>query len=91
MSFVVYHTESTVLVNGNAKYATKGAAKAALTRLSKQWVINVEEYSITDAANFYTNVEKKVTRINMMSGLPFQEPINTPHYMSPAYESYWSA
>lgn len=91
MSFVVYHTDSTILLERtNKTYATKGAAKAALTRYSKQISINVEEYSITDAVNFYTNVEKKVTRKNLMSGLEYQEPVNTPNYMSPACESYWS-
>lgn len=31
-----------------------------------------------------------VERINLMSGLPYMEDINTPAYCSPAYESYWS-
>lgn len=91
MAFVVYHTASTILLErNNQNYATKGAAKAALTRYSKKIAINVEEYSITDAVNFFTNVEKKVTRKNLMSGLEYQEPVNTPNYMSPACESYWS-
>lgn len=90
MAFVVYHTASTILLERKNTYATKGAAKAALTRYSKKFAINVEEYSITDAVNFYTNVEKKVTRKNLMSGLDYQEPVNTPNYMSPAFETYWS-
>lgn len=35
--------------------------------------------------------KKMVTRINLMTGLPFEEPEDTPPYLSPAYESYWSA
>jgi len=26
----------------------------------------------------------------MMSGLPIVEPVNTPNYMSPSSEAYWS-
>ena len=33
---------------------------------------------------------KMVTRINMMSGLPYQEAEDTPSYCSPASEAYWS-
>ncbi len=91
MAFVVYNTDTTILLERNSQtYATKSAAKAALTRYSKKIAINVDDYSITDATNFYTNVEKKVTRKNLMSGLDYQEPVNTPIYMSPASETYWS-
>ena len=91
MAFVVYNTDTTILLERNGQtYATKGAAKAALTRYSKKIAINVDDYSITDATNFYANVEKKVTRKNLMSGLDYQEPVNTPIYMSPASETYWS-
>ena len=31
-----------------------------------------------------------VDRINLMSGLPFQERYDTPHFCSPSSESYWS-
>lgn len=31
-----------------------------------------------------------VERINLMTGLPYMEDINTPHYCSPAFESYWT-
>jgi hypothetical protein len=31
-----------------------------------------------------------VTRINLMSKKEYQEPSNTPGYMSPASEAYWS-
>lgn len=31
-----------------------------------------------------------VTRINLMSGKPYEEDINTPSCCSPASETYWS-
>lgn len=38
----------------------------------------------------YSMVEPMVERKNMMTGKKFMESINTPNYMSPACESYWS-
>jgi hypothetical protein len=34
--------------------------------------------------------ETYVTRTNLMSGKEFKERFDTPHYCSPAFESYWS-
>jgi len=34
--------------------------------------------------------EDLVERVNIMTGLKYQEPRNTPVFMSPACESYWS-
>lgn len=46
----------------------------------------VSDYDAYHAAN----PVKMVTRINLMTGLPYEEAEDTPVYMSPAYESYWS-
>jgi len=45
----------------------------------------------TDVDTYYTSVEAKVERVNMMSGKTYWESINTPSYCSPASEAYWSA
>ena len=45
-------------------------------------VMSVEDYEL---------IEPMVEKTNMMTGKKFMEPINTPHYMSPSSESYWSA
>jgi hypothetical protein len=34
--------------------------------------------------------EDLVERVNIMTGLKYQEPRNTPVFMSPACESFWS-
>lgn len=40
---------------------------------------------------FYLTLnETYVTRVNMMTGKEFTEHFETPHYCSPAFESYWS-
>jgi hypothetical protein len=46
--------------------------------------------AIAEADYYYKNVEKFVTKKNMMSGKEYTESVNTPSYMSPSSESYWS-
>ena len=75
------------------------AAKAAVTRMRKAWVLSRDEcrdndplfrYAIADTAYFAKNIEKQRRVRNMMTGAEFMEPVNTPAYMSPSRESYWS-
>jgi hypothetical protein len=60
--------------------ATNGVAKA----------MDKDDYAIADATDFHDNIEKMVTRVNLMSQKEFEERANTPIYCSPAFESYWS-
>lgn len=53
-------------------------------------LIDKADYAIADSLDFHDNIEKMVTRINLMSKKEFEERANTPIYCSPAYESYWS-
>ena len=79
-------------------YKTMPAAKAALTKMSKRYRADLLEtvndpqfrYGIAEAEYFHKNIEASRKAKNMMSGEWFVEPINTPGYMSPARESYWS-
>ena len=83
-------------------YASLGAAKAALTRMSKLWRANalsnyepvdndpVFRYSIAASAFFHQNIEKSVTRKVLGTDKEYSEPVNTPVHMSPASETYWS-
>ena len=81
-------------------YATMSAAKAALTRMSKRYRaaipfserVNDPEfrYAIAEAGYFHKSLEKSRTVTNMMSKQQFRETVNTPGYMSPSSESYWS-
>ena len=73
------------------------AAKAGLTRIAKaEGLLETDDnhaffrYAIAEANDFHTNIEASRKAKNMMSGEWFVEPINTPGYMSPARESYWS-
>ena len=78
-------------------YATLGAAEAALTRICKAENLLPTDpnyarirYAIAASAFFHQNIEKSRTATNMMSGKQFVETVNTPGYMSPSSESYWS-
>ena len=46
--------------------------------------------AIAEADYYHKNIERFVTRTNMMSGQEYRESINTPNYMSPSSEAYWS-
>ena len=83
-----------------AAYKTYSAAQAALTRMQKKWVQRegvaaqgqgpLYTAAIAEADYYTKNIEKFVTRKNMMSGQEYTESVNTPNYMSPASEAYWS-
>ena len=80
-------------------YKTMAAAKAALTRIVKAEGLlktdpNYAEYrlGIAEAAYFHSTIERQVKRtvLSGFGGKEYMEPVNTPNYMSPASESYWS-
>lgn len=89
MGYVAYETESTRKLNMRT-YKSAAAAKAAVTRAACKGNIDPADYSIAEVNDFYTNIEKKVVRTNLLSGQEYEEGVNTPSYMSPASESYWS-
>jgi hypothetical protein len=78
------------------------AAKAALTRWTKWWQEDLSDldapannpqlrYAIAEAAYFHKHIEKQRKVKNLMDPTKeFMEPVNTPNYMSPASETYWS-
>ena len=79
-------------------YSTMAAAKAALTRMSKRYradlleTVNDPQYrfGIAESGYFHKSIEKSRTVTNMMSKQQFVESVNTPGYMSPSSEAYWS-
>lgn len=110
------YEESTTLIMGKPRggemrpdhrqsYKTMAAARAALTRASKQWWdtkgrtgLETEEcdpvyrMGIAEAEYFHKRIEKKVRRqvLEGFGGKEYWEPVNTPRYMSPSSEAYWS-
>ena len=79
-------------------YKTMAAAKAALTKMSKRYRADLLEtvndpvyrYGIAEAEYFHSTIERSRTVKNLMNGAPLVETVNTPNYMSPRSEAYWS-
>ena len=87
--FVIYNDETTRTHRSKTRkesWTTEGAAKAERTRAK----LDPDVWKIEDAVYFRDNVEVKVRRRNIMSGKWFTESINTPGYLSPSSETYWS-
>ena len=91
MSYVIYNTDTTILLT-TTRYQTERAAKGARTKLLKKAGDKYanQDFSVAPAHEFYDDIEKSVTRKNMMSGKEIQVRVNTPCYMDPSCESYWS-
>ena len=79
-------------------YKTMAAAKAGLTRIAKaEGLLQTDpnhaffRYAICDYDKFHRDIEKKVKKKDLMDpSKEFMEPVNTPYYLSPSSESYWS-
>jgi hypothetical protein len=100
--YIVYHKDTTRFLSlhpgvktDHASFASEGAAKAALTRAIKDTASKVqpilrENFLITEDDNFFCNVQKTVTKKNLMTGVEFQQAVNTPMICDPSTETYWS-
>ena len=95
--FVIYHKATTrflrILKNRyweDAKFATEGAAKAALTRLEKKGAVERSSVAIAEAGVFHNTIEKTETVKNLMSGKDVVQSVNTPRCLDPSLELYWS-
>lgn len=98
MSFVIYNKETTETIkkrfgSGHAfvnLFETETGAKIAFTKLVNQGKINRNDYAIAEYKIFADMVEKQEVKINLMSGKPFSQPVNTPLCCDPSSETYWS-
>ena len=90
--------DGTVRPDHRKSYKTMSAAQAALTRMSKRYradlleTVNDPQYrfGVAEANYFHSTIEKSRTVKNMMNGAAIVETVNTPGYMSPRSEAYWS-
>lgn len=91
MSYVVYNLSSTKIVGSRSTkhWKSEAAAKAHLTRMGKMGY-DVTQYAVAETSFYYANLEKTVTKVNLMTGQEYQERANTPYYCSPSSEAYWS-
>jgi 3'-phosphoadenosine 5'-phosphosulfate sulfotransferase len=105
--WIVYNKETTAIHevrgrNGRVtdQYYGIGAARAAVTRLQRQWmkqqgvlVSNAgpqADLAIAERDHYYAHIERQVRRVNMMTGAEYWESVNTSRHCSPSSEAYWS-
>lgn len=90
MYYVYEIATSRIMQNKKGKNTWKsyGAAVAFLTRMVRMGY-NAGDYSIIDV-KLFSFVDKKVEKVNLMTGKTYTESVNTPNYMSPSSEAYWS-
>lgn len=92
MTFVIYHKDTTIYLNGNKPYYdTERLAKATLTKAVNAGKVKREDYLIAEAGHFLANIEKKRKVKNLMSGQEVEESVNLPWTCSVASETYWSS
>jgi hypothetical protein len=79
-------------------YKTAHMAKRACENFNKKdntdWtgskLIGPGHYGWCDADHYQSKVVHMIERTNLRSGKKYIEPSNTPSYMSPSSEAYWS-
>jgi len=92
--YVIFDRETTKITRSYKKstgwqfdiFKSIATAKSAMTRKK----LDVTKFDIAEFDYFKKNIEKTETRINLMSGKPFEQPVNTPLYCDPSTETYWS-
>jgi len=96
--FVSYHIESTMQVGPSRRghphtlYAkTYKAAGPAARTCAKFNARRPGEYAWASVEHYQANVVRMVERTNLLSGEKFTEPSNTPGFLSPSSETYWSS
>lgn len=90
--FAVYHVSSTM---HSKSFYFEHHAKALVAKLNERSVRlgysdGPEAYAYATIEHYRTKIVHMVTKRNMMTGLEYEEASNTPSYMSPSCESYWS-
>ena len=87
------HLQANYSWSGARVYDSERGAKVACTKLNKKTPGAPWTYMETSEWNEYKKVHfpvKMVKRRNLMSGIEYEEADDTPGFMSPASEAYWS-
>lgn len=88
--YVAYVVETTARVGNWYTRDTWPTMKGARRAANKHERLTGQKCEVIDMENFRVNVEKQVERVNMMTGKKYMEALNTPGFMSPSSEAYWS-
>lgn len=87
--FLIYDRDTKIVIAKN--YRTEHGAKIASGRMMNSNKFLHSNLAVSDMKTFYTSIEPMVERTNMMTGKTYMEPLNTPIYLSPSSETYWSS
>lgn len=97
MSFYIVNTE-TGKAWGKAywlkqEYETERGAKIACTKMNNAAIADggAAKWKVMNRKEYDARPVKMVEKVNLMSGLTYMEAEDTPNFMSPASEAYWSA
>lgn len=89
MSYVLYHAAEQGRPHIVKSYKTEKGARIGLRAANRN--AGADVYRIMEEVLFNLKFPRKtVTRTNLMTGKEYQEYADTPHYLSPASETYWS-
>jgi flagellum-specific peptidoglycan hydrolase FlgJ len=95
--FTVYHVASTMASksfyfehHARALVAKLNAREARYYNDPERKAAAATAYAYATVEHYRTKIVHMVTKRNMMSGLEYEEPSNTPGYLSPSSETYWS-
>ena len=93
MGYLIYDRKTTAIAS--KVYKTHAAAQAQLTRMGKGQLQTdpnhpIYCYGVAEKEYYFRHIERKVVRVNLMSGVEYEESVNTPLVCSPASETYWS-
>ena len=86
--YLIYDQSTTKILSREGKRYYQEAAYKTMSAAQAQGPLYTA--AIAEAEYYRKNIEAFVTRKNMMSGKEYTESVNTPNYMSPASEAYWS-
>jgi hypothetical protein len=94
-NYVVFEIDTTLYAGRKGKYDfpifdTVAAAKSHITRLIKSGKYTRDQITFAPRDHFQRQLEKRVTKRNLLSGKEFTQPINTPLACDPSSETYWS-
>jgi hypothetical protein len=100
--FVIYHIASTMQVGPYHGHPHTSMAKSyktfgAALNTARKWNVKAMgekqgpgPYGVASVEHYRSRVVRMVTKTNLLSGKTYTEASNTPGFMSPSSEAYWS-
>jgi hypothetical protein len=88
--FVIYNPVTKLHMRNVRPFDTEAGAKCSLTRRVNAGHVKREDYTVISVEEFRKIPVPMETKINLMTGKEFTQPIGTPMVCDPSTETYWS-